>query len=946
MDQPSTMDTTYSALDALYHNNDSSIKKSASEWLTNMQRSVHAWTISNSLLHDKRNMECWLFGAQTLRNKIQTSFRELPADSHQSLRDSMLILLKQINEATPSLITTQLALSLVYMLLQMTSWREPIKELITQLAIPNGKSLTLLPTVLTLLIEELESPTLNLEANRRKEVFRLLGKSTDDVLRLLDASIQHATIDESVKILNCVASWTGLPEITDLQLTNCATLTWILEALASNQCNGLLHKTASEIVCSVIEAVSRRDEKLHSFENALFKQIQSFEAAYHQSVAEKDVEKALNYCRIFTEIAEAQLPRILKLNQNLTDCNRSELETLMGLMLKCVGHEDYRLAEATFGFWTELADHLSNDQGNVGGKFRIYIDKFIADLHRHCQINPSGNHDDFYEFRSEANYLIQEVVSIINSVPIFKYYNFKVNMNSNESWPATEASLFIMRAVAKNLMRDEPEQDVVDFTLPVIETLLILLETSNTEVAKTSLNLLAELNESIHYSLKMNYSNSRGLVERVLQSVTQAIGKPPLSEAAVRSFEAICIYCADQLTDYYPIFVNLVKAMVPEINIPGRLYLKVIETVVRISYHLPTDGNTEPVYQLCQIPLDQLTRICKDLSTVQHNSSQDPIYWLDVLTTIFRTFCLKKCNENTPAGCNSILAYVEPVLSMTFSVFQNDKRVMGRCCRCLRYLLRLCKKYDALSPLSVPLTNQLVELYSVHRYNCLLRLASVIINEYGNQKHIIPRLSCFLDVMVLRAFQLFDSEQNFRDHSDTIEYLLALIQGFLCHNPTKLMENNILSFAVDIAIVAYSMDDSTAWDSAQDFLINIVDTVKSNSLTNSQEFAEVYDMIFNTILLPKGPLLINSLVTASIFTLPSESMPCIAQLILRLMTAFGKCNVVAWFEHMMEKLPRKSKAGCGEVGLDQIQNFKVQFTTSEKSTRLSKVLKDFAALYR
>lgn len=67
------------------------------------------------------------------------------------------------------------------------------------------------------------------------------------------------------------------------------------------------------------------------------------------------MSRALNYCRIFTEIAEALLQRMLELSRNNNgNCgteNNRHLFHLLDLVLTCVGHHDYEVAEVTFGFW-------------------------------------------------------------------------------------------------------------------------------------------------------------------------------------------------------------------------------------------------------------------------------------------------------------------------------------------------------------------------------------------------------------------------------------------------------------------------------------------------------------------------------------------------------------------------------------------------------------------
>lgn len=84
------VESTLSAVRALYHHSDPSAKGAASARLQALQRSVHAWKISDELLHRKADVESCYFAAQTMRTKIQTDFAELPPEAHESLKDSLM----------------------------------------------------------------------------------------------------------------------------------------------------------------------------------------------------------------------------------------------------------------------------------------------------------------------------------------------------------------------------------------------------------------------------------------------------------------------------------------------------------------------------------------------------------------------------------------------------------------------------------------------------------------------------------------------------------------------------------------------------------------------------------------------------------------------------------------------------------------------------------------
>jgi hypothetical protein len=66
---------------------------------------VHAWEISDQLLQIRQDVESCYFAAQTMKMKIQTSFYELPTDSHASLRDSLLTHIQNLKDLSPVIVT-------------------------------------------------------------------------------------------------------------------------------------------------------------------------------------------------------------------------------------------------------------------------------------------------------------------------------------------------------------------------------------------------------------------------------------------------------------------------------------------------------------------------------------------------------------------------------------------------------------------------------------------------------------------------------------------------------------------------------------------------------------------------------------------------------------------------------------------------------------------------
>ncbi|CAG2064269.1 unnamed protein product, partial [Timema podura] len=186
MDSSPPLETVYQAVLALYHNPDPSEKEKASLWLGDLQRSVFAWKVADEMLHHKRDLESCYFAAQTMRTKIQLSFHELPPEAHNSLRDSLMEHIGQVNDATNTVIVTQLCLALADLALQTSTWQKPVLDLITKFS-----SLNIWPLleILTVLPEEVNSRSLRLGANRRQEVLQDLTATASAVNQFLVSAL-------------------------------------------------------------------------------------------------------------------------------------------------------------------------------------------------------------------------------------------------------------------------------------------------------------------------------------------------------------------------------------------------------------------------------------------------------------------------------------------------------------------------------------------------------------------------------------------------------------------------------------------------------------------------------------------------------------------------------------------------------------------------------------
>lgn len=147
---------------------------------------------------------------------LQGFFHELPVEAHLSLRDSLMQHVAAITVDTDHIIVTQLCLAVAHLILQASSWADPISHLLGSLGMDASHWWPVIE-ILTLLPEEVHSRKLHLGENRRHQVTSHLESASPIVLsflrQCLNSTLGPATppgvsLDlMKISILKCFASW-------------------------------------------------------------------------------------------------------------------------------------------------------------------------------------------------------------------------------------------------------------------------------------------------------------------------------------------------------------------------------------------------------------------------------------------------------------------------------------------------------------------------------------------------------------------------------------------------------------------------------------------------------------------------------------------------------------------------------------------------------------------
>ncbi|KAM3859139.1 transportin-3 isoform 2-T2 [Diretmus argenteus] len=881
-----TLALVYQAVQALYHDPDPAGKERASVWLGELQRSMYAWEISDQLLQLKQDVESCYFAAQTMKMKIQTSFYELPPETHIALRDSLLSHIQNLKDLSP-IIVTQLALAIADLALQMASWKGCVHTLIEKYN-NDISSMTFLIEILTVLPEEVHSRSLRIGANRRTEIIEDLAYYSSTVVTLLTSCVEKTGNDEKmlIKVFRCLGSWFNLGVLDSNFMATNQLLMVLFQVLQRDETSTNLHEAASDCVCSALYAIENVDTNV-ALALQLFQGVLTLETAYHMAVAREDLDKVLNYCRIFTELCETFLETTVRSpGQGMGDLRTLEL------LLICAGHPQYEVVEISFNFWYRLGEHLykTNDPA-LHSIFRPYIQRLLHGLARHCQLDP----DHLYSTLKEGN----------------------------PPWEVTEAVLFIMAAIAKSV---DPENNPT--LTEVLEQIVLLPETVHMAVRYTSIELVGEMSEVVD-------RNPRFL-DPVLNYLMKGLREKPLASVAAKAIHNICSVCRDHMAQHFQGLLDIARAL-DSFALSTEAAVGLLKGTALVLARLPLEKIAECLSDLCAVQVLALKKLLAQ--NPSNGKTADPTVWLDRLAVIFRhTNPIVENGQTHP--CQKVIQEIWPVLSETLNTHQADNRIVERCCRCLRFAVRCVGKGSA--SLLQPLVTQMVSVYQVYPHSCFLYLGSILVDEYGMEDGCRQGLLDMLQALCMPTFQLLEQANGLRNHPDTVDDLFRLATRFVQRSPVTLLSSSIIVHIIQCAIAATTLDHRDANCSVMKFVRDLIHTGVSN---DHEDDFEVRKQLIAQAMEQHGQQLVTQLMHTCCFCLPPYTLPDVAEVLWEVMV-FDRPTFCRWLENALKGLPKETSGGAVTVTHKQLTDFHKQVTSAEECKQVCWAIREFTRLFR
>ena len=113
-----------------------------------------------------------------------------------------------------------------------------------------------------------------------------------------------------------------------------------------------------------------------------------------------------------------------------------------------------------------------------------------------------------------------------------------------------------------------------------------------------------------------------------------------------------------------------------------------------------------------------------------------------------------------------------PVLVKVSNAYQQDVRIMERCCRCIRFVVRCLDRHCA--PLLEPLVKHIVQLYASYQHSCYLYLGSILVDVFGSDNNYVSGLLGMLNAFIGPTFTILQETDGLLHHPDTVDDLFRL----------------------------------------------------------------------------------------------------------------------------------------------------------------------------
>ncbi|KAH9301503.1 hypothetical protein KI387_013086 [Taxus chinensis] len=913
-------DTLQEAVKALYHHPEHQVRNQANVWLQEFQRTLEAWEVSDSLLHDANsNLETLIFCSQTLKTKVQRDFEELPQGTFVPLRDSLKNLLKKFCKG-PSKVRTQICIALAALAMHVPAqeWGGGgvLNWLSDELGSQRGYIHSFLE-LLTVLPQEAYSHKIAVRPERRRQFQKELISSVEVAFNLLTSCLNVEELQEQV--LEAFASWLRLSHgIPASMLASHSLVLAAISGLSSEQlfesavnaiCE-LIHYTASGspgglaeqmplVQVLVPQIMGLRNRFSASLKAALMeKQGKGGESGVDQAyIEDEEIVKAM--ARLFAEMGDCYVELIA------SGSNESML--IIEALVEVTSHPEYDIAAMTFNFWHSLQTVLTKREyyASFGNDAAIEAEKerrrtifrpifeLLVSLVSFRVMYPLDYEElsredlaDFKRTRYAVGDILLDASSVLSGEMALKiisnnFFQAASTAGNGESWDwrSAEAALYCIRAIARAVPTSEGT------VLPQVIGFLVKLPLQPQLLQTACLTIGA-------YSKWLGSAPAASsFLPTIIEVLTRAMStSEDSSTAAAMALRHVCDACRDKLAGSLDgLFLIYHKAASREggykLSIEDALQL--IEALSMVITALPPEHAKKALEALCipaVTPLQQV--IAQATRSPQQFSANQYTVPIDRLSNIFRYV-------NHPEAVADAFQTIWPTLKAVFDQRAWDVATMERLCRACKYAVRTCGKSMGIT---ISDMLQVVQVqYQVHHQSCFLYLSSEVIKIFGSDPSCGHYLGGLINSLFSHTIGLLKSIQDFTSRPDIADDCFLLASRCIRYCPHLFVPSTIFPPLVDCSMIGITIQHREACTSILTFLNDIFDV--ATSIGGKQ-----YRSVIDNVILPRATSLTRILIGSLAGALPESRLEEVISVLMSMTRIYG-IQVVNWAREVISLIP-------------------------------------------
>lgn len=890
-----SLDTVRSVIDTVFSTDSNVDRKQATDWLDALKLSVYAWEICDQLLAANLSFQVSGIAANILRNKISTSFNELPLEYYSSLKDSIL---NHLLNHEDYVVQGQLIAVVADLTLLLAQWANPIEDLAISLKLSDSlatcdrlkhediKNSLNRRLIFASIIHQMcdlnhnhsERPC-KIGANRREQYEDYLISKCAQCVDWWIATIKecsslkkdyiginlpnhYTAISENIKLIEkligqiylCYSAWLRIFDEENV-VNSMPLLSASFDDLKNHDCSEELHTRAVEVVISTAN-FCEDSTKVDYLTDHLVSKINELRDAFQISVTNEELEKSNGYVRIFTSIA-------------ITACkshviNKNDF-SLVELLLSCLNHYDFDIVEETFTFWYSLIENVQNCLSPVDyPKYINYIHKFIIAITHLCQCDPDADSIiskdyDLERFRSTAVEVILNVMYVTNvsefiqSNDLLKHLQLDLRMGT---WENVEAILFLFSALVQIMTEDDEKYKKELITGMIMQQtfendLNSLLSNKQVnlkigtrsgeihpQIVATSLKILSNVNDFLE-------SNDDYLVlctNYILASIHNPKDRTLLLKDAAG---ALCGIVQTKASCHFannPDLLNILRNLCNDLD---QFDVQAAAVLLKCCSSLSNsvqDLNMREQF-LGQLLQPNINLLAKFLVVSGDDDIDKLIDYLDRLSVIFQN---TKLNSDEISRMQNLVSLIDtqiwPTLIKVLEKFAGlNESVIEKCCRTTRYMLR------CISPkwLIQSVAETMVNLYQRYPQNSSpLYVCSILVDEFANlDPEINKGLFNVLDAFCSMTFNLLDingpqakSLLSMKTYPETIEDMMRLFNRFMKKCPSEFVSCKAIQSIIQLSISSLRIDHQDANNTVCKFLTSFIQlgTVHNNHQSKDQ----------------------------------------------------------------------------------------------------------------